>query len=498
MSDINVVLYLASGTDKVGRNKTISFAGGHGYTYDTTVEGKKQLVKDTPTTMGYFVTDKAKSTNVVTIIDIISIVSSCFETEELALLTTLRDILLRYGTEDYNNIAIVLKEKKIPAIIRSTDFDTLAGKMELTPKEVTIAKECRELYEQLTIKNRKVLFDLEGSVVGGLGNKRANEQCSLGNVTSIWSVTEQEVIVDQKPLKEFNDPETDFNKIICAGRWFFNTGEGYDFYQTHQGYRRYDFGKLDPEKKYYGKATPDVTYSSLYTKEPITLLDKLFDFAKKRIKNPNELLLAGNMQFVKSKDIARLIDSTPGVRKGKELQVPYKVGNNEEPTLIELIDPPGLSYKINGAISDIGIIFHAFTHRDEENRYGQQYFMDITDSIYKKEPNKKGVMKLALATDFKSSVIKMSINAFHPKVNCKVPITLSIGYDCPERNCFNALTNNKVNDVSVKVYLALEFTNDKAIIYRTITETDGWIYIHSAANSNLRVLNKAELLNFIK
>lgn len=491
MSNINVVIYLDSGTEKLSRKETTSFAGGHGYTYDATIEGKKKLVKDVPTTMGYYVNDKSKSINVVNIIDIISITASCFENELTALLHALREILLKFNTPDYNNLAVVLKERKIPAIIKTNDFDKLKEKMELTEKEVTLALECREVFNKLLVDNRKVIFDLEGSVVGGFGNKKAAEQNSLAGVISLWSTNKAEVIISKLGFKEYQEPETDFNKIVCAGRWFFNTGEGYDFYHKNAGYRRYDFGKLDPEKKYYGKATPDVTYSTLYSKEDITLLDKLYEYAKAKIPNPNELLLAGNMQFVKSKDVARLIDSIPGVKKGKELQVPYKVGNNEEPTLIELIDPPGLSYKINAAIKDLGIIFYAFMKRDENGNFGQQHFMDITDFIYKKEVNKKGVTKVSLATDFKSNVLKMIINAFHPKVECKVPITLSIGYDTPERTCFNS-----VNDPSVKVYLALEFSNDKAIIYRTVTETDNWIYIHSAANSNLRVLNKSELKTF--
>ena len=493
MSDINIVLYLDSGTEKIGRNKSTSFAGAHGYTYDATVEGKKKLVKDTPTTMGYFVTDKSKSNNVVNIIDVVSVVAYNFENELFALLALFHDVLKKFNTDEYNNLAVVVKERKLVAIVKANEFDKAAEKMELTAAEIELALDCRAIIEQLTIANRKVIYDLEGSVVGGMGNKKACEQTALACVNSTWSYDEKKVIIDKKPLKEYLEPETDFNKIVSAGRWFFNTGEGYDFYQIHSGYRRYDFGKLDPEKKYYGKATPDVTYSVLYSKEPVSLLDKLYEFTKARIKNPNELLLAGNMQFVKSKDVARLIDSTPGVKKGKEIQVPYKVGNNEEPTLIELIDPPGLSYKINAAISDLGIIFHAFMNRDEDGNFGCQHFMEITDLIFKKEVNKKGVTKVSLNNDFKANVIKMSVSAFHPKVTCKVPITLSIGYDTPERNNFNS-----VEDESVKVFVALEFTNDKAIIYRTITTTDNWIYIHSAANSNLRVLNKTELLSFIK
>lgn len=485
---INVIIYLASGTAKLNNKETVGFVGGYGYTYDHTIPGRKKLAKDVTTTVGYYTGDQNRSDTVVNDVDIITSIVPNVKTELESIFITLKHTLSYFDNDTHNNVAIILKNKYVPLLLSDKDNCKVLEKLNVDDNTITLIKDVKEIISRYLIKNKIVWFDLDGSVTGGMGNKRAQDQCDLAEIFSTWD-TSTDIIFTVTDTKTYNNPVNDFNKIVSAGRWYFNTGSEHKFYEDHNGYRRYDFGKIDPLKKYYGKATPNATYGSLFTKSPITLLDKLYEYAKVKLKNPNELMLAGKLQYVKSKDISRLIDVCPGVKKGKDLVVPYRVGSDDdEPTLVELIDPPGLSYRIVVGLDELGIFYNSFISRDENNTHGNQTFINITDSIYAKEVNGKGIVKLKLAESFKMNTQVIVVGGFHPKVSSRVPLMLAVGYDLPDRNNFGSVT-----DTNVEVWCGLEFSNDKCIIYRTVTKTDGWIYVHSSSCANVRVLNKNEL-----
>ncbi|QGZ14498.1 hypothetical protein [Photobacterium phage PDCC-1] len=500
----NMVVYIGAGTTTFKKTRRTPerkqfYTALHGYTYNPEVEGKKQLKKNVPATMGYWTSSTTSSGIVVNQQDIIAGYSSSRD-DECEAWVSLLEQLQNYISSITKEVVIEKKEEveydvEWTRILFIPDSPFFYRVMEMTEgrkgkcddvlfKRIKVVQDFFKPYMPVT-KNVdvKVAF-----VKGGLGAKRLGEEMGLADVMTLWG-DHPECYVTATPLKEYENPETGLPKIISGNRWYFRTGKGTDYWDEIEGYRRYQFGKVEKGKHYYGKLTPDVTYSALFVKEPIPYFDKLFNFTEERTDNPRELMCTGNMQCVTSKGVARLIDSYPGVRKGKDLVVPFVVGTKEDPTLVELIDPPGLSFMIVESMDRIDLTFRCWKNRDENNRYGEyQEYFDITDKFFVKEANKKGDIKLKLNPAFKPSEAIIRHTAQHPKAVCPVPIMLSIGYDVPERNCFNSIT-----DPEVKVWLNLDYSNDRCLIYRTIIETSDWIYVFTSASANVRVLNKKEL-----
>lgn len=492
MSEINLVYYLVS--RKVEGKKTErACAGAFGYSYDVSVVGKKKLQKDVPTTVGYYVGNTTSNGTVVEPIDSLSVVVSDRALEIEAQLDLLKVILEdAVEHEDVKNIGLIGKYPLLEKLLtvdpsKIVEKEYKLGKTEFNKEAVKSLTDIQALMDKLKGRS-KLVFNFTLSVEGGMGPKMAWQSAGIAEVETVWGM-EPIAALYRQPMKTFLNPESDFNRIICGSRWYFNTGEGNDFYELKEGYRRYGFGKVEKDKKYYGKLTPDVTYSSFYTQTPIALLDKLYDYTEKRTHNPKGLMLAGNMQFVRSKEIARLIDNCPGVVREKDLIVPFRMGSQDEPTLVELIDPPGLTYRISDVMEEHDIILHSFLNKDEFNKFGQyQKFYDITNIIFEKLSNKKGEIKLKLQPDFTQNTQTFKVNVEHRKAVKAVPITLSVGYDLPERNAFNS-----VKDPDVQVWVNIDEANDGCLIYRIIVKAEDWIYIHASGCANVRVLNKAEL-----
>jgi len=216
------------------------------------------------------------------------------------------------------------------------------------------------------------------------------------------------------------------------------------------------------------------------------LLDKLYDFTRRKIDNPDGYLLAGDLNHLTSKEVARMIDSHPAIREGNNLVSPVTKGNGK-PILIELIQPVLMSYRIREQLNDIDVILDAFKARDAHNVFKHSTFYDITDMVYTKEANKKGDIKVKLNPDFNPLKTVFKVDVAHPKAAKPVTITLSVGYDIPERNAFNS-----VEDPDVKVWVVTDTRNPAGIRFCTLVETNGWIYIHMSAAANLKVLSLAD------
>lgn len=491
MAEINLIYYLIS--KKVEGKKERACAGAFGYSYDISVAGKKKLAKDVPTTQGYHVGNTTASGTVVDPIDALTLVVSDKDSEINAQLLALRLILEDVKDKpEIKNIGLI---GKYPLLEKMLTIDTQKiiekeykfGKVEFTPESITLINEIQTLVKEIQPKS-KLIFNVTQGIEGGYGPRMAWQYAGIAEVETLWGIAPIGCLYRQT-MKSFLNPESDFNKIICGSRWYFNTGESSDFYDLKDGYRRYAFGKVEKDKKYYGKLTPDVTYSCFYTLENISLLDKLYNYTVKRTKNPKGVLLAGNMQFVKSKEISRLIDNTPAIVREKDLIVPFKMGSQDEPTLIEILDPPGLSYRIADVMEELDIIFHGFVNKTANNTFGEyQRYYDITHEIFDKTPNKKGEIKVKLVPNFTQSLNILKVDVHHRKAVKAVPITLSVGYDLPERNALNSVT-----DPNVEVWVNVDQQNDGCLIYRTIVKAENWVYVQTSGCANVRVLNKSEL-----
>lgn len=497
---INLVVYLIAGMSHHVKHHP-HFLGGHGYTYDINEEGKKKLAKDVATSSGYYAGNVQKANTVVTVQDIVSLTVVSKDSKAEALLAGYLEVLDVFAIDPrMKNLCVITPHKELEQIakmklgvVQKAEEVKLGGQL-LTPVERVLLEDILTRLEWMHETKRRVIFDLAGSAEGGLGNREASKQLDLAEVITQWSFT-KEVNLQRVSRKEYENPELDFNKLVCATRWYFYSNHPDEFYKLHHGYRVYSFGKVEPDKSYYGKLTPDVTYSKLFTKKPLELLDKLFEFTKTKIDNPDGYLSAGDLNNIVTKDVARLINQVPAVPDSKtQLVSPFTRKHNtpgKAPTktvLIELINPVMMSYRVRDHLMGLDVIFEAFLKRNEENVFGYSTFYEITDMIYTKEVNGKGVEKLKLNPEFTQLTDTFTVKIHHPNAKKPVPIKLSVGFDLPDRNSFNT-----VEDPKVRVWCVTDTRNQLGVRYSTLVETEDFIYVHTSAVANLRVLTLSEL-----
>lgn len=489
---VNLVVYMSGKTLEVNR-KQFHYLGAHGYSYTLSNEGKKKLAKDVATTNGYYVNNNQKANTVVVVDDIISMTVPNANSLIQAVLLGFKTVLFKFVESGsvYKNLCLITPHKvlqEVYKITRATLKEKVSfGKMELTEADMKVLGEVVDVVDAFkALGESKIIFDFLGSTEGGLGNRLAFKQVEMAEVITTFS-DDKDVELFVVPRKVYENPETDFNKLVTATRWYYDSLNTELFYDLTHGYRKYSFGKVEPDKNYYGKVTPDVTYSALYTKTPIALLDKLFEFTTRKVDNPNGYLVGGDLNHLCSKEVARLIDTHPAIREGNNLVSPVTKGNGK-PILIELISPVLMSYRIRDEIAGLDVLLNSFKARDDQNKFGSTTFIDITDEFFIKTENKKGDIKVTLNPAFNTlkSVFKFTVE--HPNAVKPVTLTLSVGYDMPDRNSFNSVTCP-----NAKVWLAADTRNSKGVRYCTLVETDDHIYIHTSAEANLKVLSLSEL-----
>lgn len=471
---MNVVYYLVSEAIK---DKTIGISGGHGYSYSSdATESNRKLSKDTPSCYGYFVNGSLQSI-AVTQQEIINGRGLGQETVHEAFLVHFTSLVEELRDKGIERLLVI---HNCPNGQKLLTAATLTEKFRNNP----IVQKAREAYKSM---GNKVILDDEYYVKGGEGPKQAHKQMDFSK--ALVEVDQYEgVVIDILSPKEFKNPENDFNKIVTASRWYFNTGDKTRHHVTDEyGFRQYNFGRPEPQKHYYGKATPDTLYSSLFTKKSIEVLDKLFNFCQQKKPNPYNLLAGANVDMVKSKEISRVIDILPGTVVKNSLIAPMSIGTNEEPVLVDFIDPPGLSYRIVDFHEKLELYHTFFMKRDGNNTYQKHRFQDVTELFFVTDA--KG--KAKINPGFTNNTLTIPIPVECPGCVKPVTINLAIKYDCPERNAMNSLINNKIE--GFKVWLGLDFTDDAGVSYYTIVETPEFNYIHCNAIGNLRVYNLKEL-----
>lgn len=482
-----LVVYLKDGWFEHAK-RSHHFSGAHGFFYSDTKEGKKKLAKNVPTKNGYYTGSPHKDNSVVSIEQYLSGYTVGYKNpfdnaEELLelLFSTISSIPLSSVYLIIDSVFITLF---LTRPLKDVEKNLKLGKHEITQEQFIRLGVFREKLALLEEKH-PITVDVDSSVEGGMGNRTVSKQLKLAeaftrgskNTVKLFNVLEK---------KTFEKPEVDFNKIVCANRWYINTGGDSTHFTEVEGFRYYSFGTVEPKKKYYGKLTPDVTFSRLYTKTPMIALDKLFDYVQKQIPNKEGYLSAGNVDLIKSRDLTFLIDSVPGIPHGNNLVMPHRVGAVDEPILIELINPPMMSYVIKERLEVLDNALTLFLHPDK--RPGNLTYIDITDRIYDKVANKKGDIKVSLVKELTPTTDFIKINVEHRNAKKPIPIIVSFKYDLPERNGLNS-----VEHPDVKVWVVVDTRLHKGLSYYTIVETPDWIYINTNAVGNLRIISEKEL-----
>ena len=465
---MNRVYYIVG---QVLKNICKGVTGGHGYCYDPEKPGKKKVQKDVPTTYGYYVGNEYQNDSANIEHYMSGRVSN--DSIEVAFIQHLELILKRHIDENGHKLLIVTDMPKLTKAF-------ISGKCSTEMDEEYFNK-VHKLYAD---NQSSVIFDLTLYPKGGLGPKFAHNQSRMAEMI-LAIKPEGERLLKEVSEKEFTSPEVELNPIVTATRWYFNTGDKSKFYDHTDGKRSYWFGTVD-KKVYHGKATPDVSYSILYTKKPLGLLDKLYDFCKGSIDNDLNLLFAGNLNNIKSKDVSRTIEDVPGVFKGNTLISPMTITGSDEPGLVDFLNPPGLAYRVVNFMERLDDIYKAFLNRHDTSIPKRIRFDDITDYFFVKEGG-----KTKIRTDFVVSTLKVVVPIISPDCPKPVKINLSVNYDTPGRNQFNSLIKDKIDDI--KVYLMLNFNDPAGVSYCTITSTPDFDYVFSNSISNLRVYSLKEL-----
>lgn len=469
---MNIVYYIVK---DLNQKDEPYVTGGHGYSFDPEVIGKKKLQKGVPTAYGYYV--EAEHQNIaINQVDIYNGRVCNQKTLADAFLLHVKMIINKWIEIEGGKLLLITG---LPKMTKSFSL----GKV-LKDCDENLFNEVYSLYDKY---KDNIIIDYNIYPKGGIGVRLAYDQSNIAKILS--QIEKPELcFLDVMDEKSFREPESGFNNLVCASRWYFNTGDASTYYnKSSNGRRVYHFGRVEPDKSYYGKATPEATYSILFTKEPIRLLDKLYEYCKVNKDNPFNLLLAGNLLNIKSKEVARTIDTIPGSFEGNRLIAPSKIRLSDDPSLVELLNPPGLSYRITDALNDLEHLYEDFINRDKEtNTIKQLKFMDITDLFFIKEKN-----KLKLNPNFNNTVLTLPIKIDSPKCPNPVTINLSVSLDCPSRNSFNSLIKDKVEDV--KVWLGLSFVNAAGVNYFTIVETPEFDYILTNSIANLKVYSLKEL-----
>lgn len=442
--------------------------GGHGYSYDQGVIGKKSLCKDVPTGYGYF-SDGPYQTNSVNILHYLTGRSVGFTDIETGFFNHLEEVM-KYHFD--NDGAKLLLTSNVPKLLNALVENK--GKSE----------QFKRTYDLYIQHKNDIIVDHTFYPKGGIGFKLATDQCNYAVALADLGIA-QLTFIEAQTEKEFSKPEIDFNKLISSSfNWFFNTGDRSTHYEeTPDGRRGYFFGRPE-KKKYYGKPTPDVCYSALFTKHPITVLDKLFEFCKSTKSNPLNYITAGNLNYILSKEVGRMIDKLPGVFQGNKLISPMKIATSDDPCIAEVLET-GLGYRIKEFCAELCLTYKKFTERNT-HQSDTVAFVDITDKFFVKENN-----KLKISPDFTQNTLKITVPVTSPHCIKPVKINLGVRYDTPSRNEFNALIKDKVKDVSV--YLVLNFSNPAGCEYKLIVDTPEFTFVYTNACANKRVYSLAEL-----
>ena len=250
---MNLVLYMSAKTLEV-RRKQLHYLGGHGYTYTVANEGKKKLAKDVATTNGYYVSNTQKANTVVVVDDIISMTIPNADSLIQAVLLGFKTVLAKFVEEGsvYKNLCLITPHKVLQEVYKLTTATlkekVTFGKLELSPADMEVLKETVLVIDAFKAAGvSKVIFDFPGSAEGGAGNRLAFKQVEMAEVISTFS-DDKAIDFFVVPRKVYENPETDFNKLVTATRWYYDSLNVEVFYELIHGYRKYSFGKVEPDK----------------------------------------------------------------------------------------------------------------------------------------------------------------------------------------------------------------------------------------------------------
>lgn len=474
-----------------GARPNPGFAGWglHGYSYplvDTDKRKKKKLVTGVPTKVGYYVDQKVKDDDVVRperIYEFAGGISTQGTNNQGEMTATLNGLQLALA-ENAHSVNIISDSEYTGKGIREgipkwkkDDWKTKTGE-DRPNKDIWIKLD--SVVQQLKDRGTQVEISWIKGHNGHKGNSEADSQATKG----VYLAKKQDFtpVCNTYEFADYDKSNHGISPLAFTTRWFYNS-EREDFFERNpEGFRVYYLGRQPDDKEYYGKPTPDVTFSVMWSKAGEPILDKLFNYSQRHLPNPKGNLCVGNLQRIKLASQHR--DLVGDAQPVYDLRDGVYLVNTSDEVVLEVRNPPGISYRVMECLHSVETILREAYHgRTSE----QLRFQDVTSTFFT-EKEVKGKKVYEVRKDITPITKYVDVMVDYPGAVKPVKTRLTLELDCPSRSVFNAI---KGEEPQVLLFISKEGSGGYR--YGTIIKTNTDWSATASVHANLRVLSLEEL-----
>lgn len=417
--------------------------GIHGYTYENEKPKKGTgNPKAKPTPKGYGDTATVTITNYVEGIGSLKDITSSNQAELTAAIRAV----------DW------LNDNRHPAMIRSDSKYVVEGVKHigkwksngwLNSQGNPVANQplWRELDTHLTTAQANgisVKFEWVEGHAGETGNEEADVLAKKGSVKATKGVDYSviETVAPDGYWKRTGNP----NRLLSGQNWYFISSPITDTDVPTPPYTYY-IGSV-PEDDMDGKRSADNSLSVIQLNQPEPVLEQLRKIAAPTTGRPKSVVIKANLTkiFGVAYDEVLKYGDDFLLRSDKRVMV----STVDKTVLLQEKSPPGIVWNTFTSLVVMENVLNQLTDNPEENQNGYQC-LDITDIIYDRATNGKGIVTVSLKKSLTSKVKRLKVicpananigDEKKPDLIGHMTTTLVMGVDTPSRNVLSALAGD--------------------------------------------------------
>lgn len=326
------------------------------------------------------------------------------------------------------------------------------------------------------LESRGVTIDLfwVEAHTGDIGNTLADGNATKG-VFAASKSGDGFYCTFEKADTYWKDPE--IHPLMAEARWYFlphSNRVWNDRYVYH-----ITTGTSKPNIP-VAKPHAESSHAILFTKEPIALMESLFDAVKdSNLVEPNRICISVLSNLYK-RSVRKTIEQG-GTQFAKILPPSNSIISEDKVDIVEVLDPPLISMRVVEDYQWLETIARYISEYGIENidKVNLGVFK-ITEAVFEKHTKAN---KEALKVKGEQGDAFISVPFFYEGKD--IDVVLNYGIDLPRRR---ALAN--ITDVNPEVYLITWAESDVAFRFVTYVETSDACGIWSGTYSNLRLVNK--------
>ena len=311
---------------------------------------------------------------------------------------------------------------------------------------------------------------------GDTGNDRADRNATRGrNLGQAGVVKESLLVVD---ANGYWSPKVEINRLFDLKKWYFNTNLDHRPV-SKDGRFIYHMGDHGKDDEMLGKATPDTSYSVLFSKEPDPVLDKVREHQDLLDKSTFNMFVIANLDNIMRPNLYRELlelQKESLLKRGLRL-----ISLDALPITYEL-KTPRLAFRAANEMSYLESLLEQYLEDPEKHGL---YVNDITDQFYAIDKKNKVKFNKELTNGIKSITLPITYKLGKDLGTCD--LILTFGIDLPKRNTLSALT-----DKAPKVKVITWKDSNISFRFATIVETDSDVGIWSGVYSNLRIIKPTD------